>query len=165
MADLFERLATLGIAYDRVDHPPVYTVDEATRLVPSIPGARTKNLFVRDKKGKRHFLITVGHEKEADLKALSRVVGVPSLSFGSAERLARHLGILPGSVSLLAVVNDTRGAVEVIVDRELWQSGRIRCHPLVNTATLSIAQEDLARFLDDTGHAPLILDVPERTGG
>lgn len=159
---LFERLDHLQIPYERVDHPPVFTVDEATRLVPPIPGARTKNLFVRDKKGKRHFLITVGHTKAVDLKALSGIVGVPSLSFASADRLQRHLGIEPGSVSLLAVVNDTRGAVSVIVDRALWAADRIRCHPLVNTATLSIAQPDLARFLAETGHPPRVMDVPGR---
>jgi Ala-tRNA(Pro) deacylase len=162
MADLFERLAALGVAFDRVDHPPVFTVDEATRLVPPLHGARTKNLFVRDKSGRRHYLVTVGHGKAVDLKALARTVGVPSLSFGSPDRLKRHLGIEPGSVSLLAVVNDAIGAVEVIVDRELWASERIRCHPLVNTATLSIPRADLERFLDDTGHPPRVMDVPGR---
>lgn len=165
MADLFERLAALGVAFDRVDHPPVFTVDEATRLVPPLHGARTKNLFVRDKSGRRHYLVTVGHGKAVDLKALARTVGVPSLSFGSPDRLKRHLGIEPGSVSLLAVVNDTAGAVEVIVDRELWASERIRCHPLVNTVTLSILRADLERFLDDTGHRPRVMDVPGREDG
>jgi len=162
MPGLFETLHELGIAYERVDHPPVYTVDEASRLVPPVPGARTKNLFVRDKKGARHFLIVVGHGKAVDLKATARIVGVPSLSFGSEQRLKKHLGILPGSVSLLAVVNDGRGAVEVIVDETLWRADRIRCHPLVNTSTLSIARDDLARFLDHTGHPPRVMDVPGR---
>ena len=94
-----------GIVATRHDHPPVMTVEESLRLVPKLPGAKTKNLFLRDKKGKRHFLVTVRHDLAVDLSALESVLGVRGLGFASPERLATHLGVTPGSVSLLALGN------------------------------------------------------------
>ena len=102
-----------GIDAARHEHPPVMTVEESDRLVPRLPGAKTKNLFLRDKKGARHFLVTVPHDLAVDLNALGSALGAGRLGFASPERLAKHLGITPGSVSLLALVNDaaTRGRV------------------------------------------------------
>src|SRR5256885_13275223 len=101
-------------------HPPVMTVEESERLVPRLPGAKTKNLFLRDKKGARHFLITVPHDLAVDLNALGIKLDAGRLGFASAERLMKHLGITPGSVSLLALINDTDHAVEFVLDRRLW---------------------------------------------
>jgi len=159
--DIYRFLEQHGIAYDRVDHPPVFTCEQAEALVPPLPGAHTKNLFVRDKKGRRHFLVVVGHEKAVDLKALSSSLGVTNLSFASPERLERHLAIEPGAVSLLAVVNDTEGAVEVILDADLSEAPVLQCHPLVNTSTLAIHRDDIERFLEITGHRWRIVRVPD----
>jgi Ala-tRNA(Pro) deacylase len=98
--DIYQFLADHDIEYERHDHPPVFTCEEALRLVPPLPAAKTKNLFVRDRKGRRHFLVAVGYEKAVDLKALASLLGVSKLGFGSAERLQRYLGVDPGSISI-----------------------------------------------------------------
>ena len=118
--DIYQFLADHDIEYERHDHPPVFTCEEALRLVPPLPAAKTKNLFLRDRKGRRHFLVAVGYEKVVDLKALASLLGVSKLGFASAERLQRYLGVDPGSVSILGVVNDVNEEVEVIVDQDLW---------------------------------------------
>jgi len=162
VADIFQFLADHHIAYERHDHPPVYTVADVERLTPDLPGAKTKNLFLRDKKGRRHFLVVVAAEKQVDLKALPRLVGADRLSFGSARRLKQCLGIDPGAVSLLALVNDPHRAVEVVIDRGLWEARAIQCHPLVNTSTLIISRDAVAAFLAATGRSAAISDVPQR---
>jgi Ala-tRNA(Pro) deacylase len=161
--DLTEFLAKHDIHPARHEHPPVMTVEESLRLVPKFPGRKTKNLFLRDKKGRRHFLVTVPHDKAVDIDALADEIGVNGLGFGSAERLQKHLGINPGSVSLLALVNDEARAVEFVLDKALWDAEAVHAHPLVNTATMVIAHADLERFLAATGHPPRVLDVPAKT--
>ena len=141
-------------------HPPVMTVEESERLVPKLPGAKTKNLFLRDRKGARHFLVTVPHDRAVDLNALGSTLDAGRLGFASPERLAKHLGITPGSVSLLALVNDAAAAVEFVIDRALWMAPAVQAHPLVNDATMVLAHADLERFLAATGHTPRIVDVP-----
>ena len=160
--DIYQFLAEHDIAYQRYDHPPVYTCEEAEWLVPDMPAAKTKNLFLRDRKGRRHFLVVVGYEKSVDLKALCPLLGVSKLGFGSPERLQRYLGVDPGSVSILGLVNDVDGEVEVIVDEDLWGAEAFRCHPLVNTSTLDISRDDIQRFLEITGHRGRVLNVPGR---
>lgn len=159
--DLYRLLDELRISYQRVDHPPVFTCEEADRLVPPMEAARTKNLFLTDKKGRRHFLVVVGYEKRVDVKALSKAIEVPGMRLASDRRLMDHLGVEPGSVTLLAVMNDRERSVEVLLDEDIWCAASVRCHPLVNTATLAIAHADLERFLAATGHAPpRVLVVP-----
>lgn len=160
MANFFEFLDTHGIAYIRHDHPAVYTVEEADQLVPDLPGAKTKNLFLRDDKGKRHFLVLVPSDKRVNLKALKEVLEVKRISFGSPERLKKHLGIEPGAVSLLAVYNDGEHKVEVVMDRDLWEADTFLFHPLVNTSTLVIKKADIERFLEVTGHDLKVVEVP-----
>ena len=149
-----------GIAAACHEHPPVMTVEESLRLVPRLPGAKTKNLFLRDKKGARHFLVTVRHDLAVNLSALESVLGVRGLGFASPERLAKHLGVTPGSVSLLALLNDKTKGVEFVIDRALWEASAVHAHPLRNDATMVLAHADLQRFLAATGHAPHIIDVP-----
>jgi Ala-tRNA(Pro) deacylase len=160
--DIYQFLANHDIEYERHDHPAVFTCEQAERLVPDMPAAKTKNLFLRDRKGRRHFLVVVGYEKAVDLKALAPLLGVRKLGFASPERLRRYLGVDPGSVSILGLVNDADQAVEVIVDEGLWGAEALRCHPLVNTSTLAISRDDVRRFLEITGHRVRILDVPGR---
>ena len=158
--DIFRFLEENGIAYERCDHPAVFTCEEAERMVPPMAGAKTKNLFVRDKKGKRHFLVVVGYEKIVDLKSLSSLLGLSSMSMASSDRLKRYLAVDPGSVTILAVINDTEKKVEVVFDRALWHSPSFRCHPLINTSTLAISKQGIRRFLELTGHEALVVDVP-----
>jgi len=163
MMDIYQFLAAHGIDYERHDHPPVFTCEEADRLVPPLPAAKTKNLFVRDRKGRRHFLLVVGYEKVVDLKALSPVLGVSKLGLASPERLKKCLGVDPGAVTILGLANDANKEVEVIMDEDLWGAKAFRCHPLVNTSTLVISRENIKRFLDITGHKLRILDIPNKS--
>ena len=160
--DLETFLRTHGIEARRVEHPPVMTVEESGRLVPPLPGAKTKNLFLRDKKGARHFLVSVPHDLTVDLDALGDAIGAGRLGFASAERLRLHLGVTPGSVSLLALVHDQAHAVELVIDRRLWDAEAVHAHPLVNTATLVVPHDALERFLAATGHVPRIVEIRGR---
>jgi Ala-tRNA(Pro) deacylase len=165
MADLAAFLATHAIDAKLYEHAPVMTVEESERLVPRLPGAKTKNLFLRDKKGARHFLVTVPHNLAVDLNSLGLLLGAGRLGFASAERLMKHLGVAPGSVSLLALVNDEAHAVEFVLDRRVWEADAVHAHPLTNDATMVIPHLQLERFLAATGHAARVVDVPGGPGG
>lgn len=160
--DLAAFLAQHSIEAKRFEHPAVMTVEESERLVPQLPGAKTKNLFLRDKRGVRHFLVTVPHDLAVDLNALGLQLGAGRLGFASPERLAKHLGVAPGSVSLLALVNDAAHAVDFVIDRRLWEADAVHAHPLVNNATMVIPHSQLERFLAATGHSPRIVEVAGR---
>ena len=160
MPDLYKLLEDNQIVYERHDHPAVSTVADVERLVPPLPAAKTKNLFFRDKKGKRHFLVVVPAHKRVNIKTLPQVVGADRLSFGSAGRLKKHLGVDPGSVTLFAIINDPDHDVEVIIDEPFWSEDAFQFHPLVNTATLVISRENLKRFLDVDGHEVKFLPIP-----
>lgn len=157
---LYALLDSNALPYQRYTHPPVFTCEEAARLCPAMPGAETKNLFLCDNKGKRHFLVTVPADASVDLKALAPLLDAKSVRMASPERLLRCLGLTPGAVTLLATCNDTDHAVEVVIDRALWDADAVLAHPLVNTATLSLPHETLERFLALTGHAARVIDVP-----
>ena len=158
---LCERLDVLGIAYSRVDHPAVFTCEEAARVVPRLPGARTKNLFLRDRKGRRHLLVVAAQDKRVDLRTLGVLLEIKGLMLASDERLSTHLGVSSGAVSILSLINDVGGEVELIVDHAVWSADAILAHPLVNTATLVLSRPGLERFLAASGHEPRVLDVPE----
>ncbi|MBS1254708.1 MAG: Prolyl-tRNA editing protein ProX [Deltaproteobacteria bacterium] len=160
LADIYEFLESHNVPYERHDHPAVFTVSEAKRLSPEMEGASTKNLFLRDKKGTRHFLVSVPQDKQVDLKELSSSLGASRLSFASPERLKTYLGIEPGSVSILALLNDTDKEVEVFIDNELWDAETILCHPLVNTSTLAVPRDGIKHFLEKTGHSVQLVEVP-----
>jgi len=160
MTDIYKFLDDHQIKYERHDHPPVYTVEDVIRLVPPLEAAKTKSLFLRDAKGSRHFLVIVKGEKRVNLKALPDLLNSSKLRFGSPDRLKKHLGVDPGSVSLFAVVNDIGNAVELIIDSALWKSDAFQFHPLVNTSTLVISRNNVKQFLVKTGHDVQILDVP-----
>jgi len=149
-----------GITYQRHDHPPVFTCEEARRVTPDLPGAETKNLFLRDGKGKRHFLLGTLADKKVSLKELSSTLGISGLGLASPERLKVHLGLEPGAVTLLGVLNDKDGRVELLIDEELWRADTIQCHPLVNTSTLVLQRTDLEKLFIYSGHIPHILKVP-----
>ena len=157
--DLFQLLDELQIAVTTVDHPPLFTVQESQALRGTIPGAHTKNLFLKDKKG-RYFLLTVAEDAEVDLKSVHKVIGASGrVSFGSSERLMELLGVSPGSVTVFGLINDADGAVTMVLDAALMENATINAHPLSNDATTSIARDDLVRFVRETGHEPLTLNL------
>jgi Ala-tRNA(Pro) deacylase len=149
--ELFAYLDTLGIATTTVDHEAVFTVEQSERLHRDIPGAHTKNLFLKDAKGALFLVVAEAHAK-VDLKTLHKAIGCARLSFGNAELLMQMLGISPGSVNAFAVMNDRDGKVSIILDETLRSATHINCHPMTNTATTSIARNDLLKFMQATGH-------------
>ncbi|WP_104665487.1 prolyl-tRNA synthetase associated domain-containing protein [Ensifer adhaerens] len=157
--DLFHFLDGLGIKHKTKNHEPVFTVAESVALRDEIPGGHTKNLFVKDKKD-NYFLLTVEEHATVDLKTVHQVIGAASrVSFGKPEKLMEYLGVIPGAVTAFGAINDTQGNVRVILDEELMKFDIVNCHPLSNDATTSIASKDLLRFMEATGHEPLVLKV------
>jgi Ala-tRNA(Pro) deacylase len=155
--DFIAYLNALGIASETLKHPPLHTVEESRALRGEIPGGHTKNLFVKDKKG-RLFLLVVGEETSVDLKRVHEKIGAQGrVSFGSAELLWEVCGVLPGAVTPFGAINDTERRLTVVLDAEMMRHERLNFHPLVNTRTTGLASADLVRFLRATGHEPLIV--------
>jgi len=147
-----------GIRYTRFDHEAVFTMEEMERIgLPELPLV-CKNLFLRDQKGRRHFLVSIRGDKSADLRALGELLGT-KLSFASEERLARLLGLGKGSVTPLGILNDREAAVEVLFDEDLQRQGRVGVHPCLNTATVFLEFSDLARLVRDNGNRVKILKL------
>ena len=156
---VLERLTSLGIAFERFEHPPVPTVDEAMQHWAGIDAAHCKNLFLRNQKGNRHYLVIIAYTKRADLRAVAAQISDGKLSFASPERLMTHLGVEPGSVSPAGLINDRQHHVRVYLDRDLKQATRISFHPNVNTATVTVGREDFDRFLAACGNHIGFLEV------
>ncbi len=160
--ELLAYLQAQGLSYTYTAHPPVYTCEEADQFHPPQPGVHTKNLFLSG--GGRFFLATTACAKRLDLKALAQTLDVGKLHFASPEQLWECLGVTPGAVTLLAVIHDTQGQVEVLMDADIWEGQAFFCHPLVNTATLVLPRADLLRFFALTQHPPRVVAMPERGG-
>jgi Ala-tRNA(Pro) deacylase len=150
--EVHDALAALGIAFERFAHPPVFTVEEAERYWADIPAAHCKNLFLRNAKGSRHYLVVLGHAKKADLKALSAALGDDRLSFASPDRLMRCLRLTPGAVSPFGLIHDSAREVVVVLDSDLPGTERIGFHPNVNTATITLPTAEFLRFLAAKGN-------------
>lgn len=150
-------LAEHGVAQTTHEHPAVFRVEEGLELKAAMPGAHTKNLFLKDKKG-RLWLISARQDTTVDLKALHRVIGSDRLSFGNEELMWGALGVRPGSVTALGLINDVEGRVTFVLDKALWEAEVVNFHPLTNTATTALAQRDFRRFLELLGRSPLVVD-------
>ena len=155
--ELFAYLAELGIETRTVTHPAVFTVDEAKRFRGELPGAHSKSLFLRNKKG-RMWLVVALEDRPIDLKALGERLDAGRLSFGSPERLMRYLGVAPGAVTPFGAINDRDQEVQIVLDREMMAIEPLNFHPLENTQTTAIAPDGLVRFLQATGHTPQPLE-------
>ena len=154
LAEVFCRLGIETVTYS---HPPVFTVEEGKDFKHLIPGGHTKNLFLKDKK-EQLWLITALWDTQIDLKGLPEKIGCGRISFGSAERLLDALGVTPGSVTPLAVINDTSRKVRPVLDARLMACETVNCHPLLNDKTTCLSPKDLVRFMEDLGYSPLIVD-------
>ncbi|XDZ65672.1 prolyl-tRNA synthetase associated domain-containing protein [Alphaproteobacteria bacterium LSUCC0684] len=144
-------LDDLGISYTLHTHPPLRTVEDSRALRGDIDGAHIKNLYLRDGK-KKNFLVVAEESRPIDLKELGIAIGGSRLSFGSPDRLMEFLGVRPGAVSPLTLINDTARDVTLIFDESLDQAEMINVHPLVNDKTLSLSTPGLRQFLEHTGH-------------
>ncbi len=150
---VYARLRELGIEFTVHEHPPAFTVEDAAEHWAGIDATHCKNLFLRNQKGSRHYLVILMHTKRADLRAVSDQVGDGKLSFGSPERLMKYLGLTPGSVSPFGLINDTSHQVRLAIDRDLKIAERVSFHPNVNTITLTLTRADFEKFLHACGNA------------
>jgi Ala-tRNA(Pro) deacylase len=158
---LLQALEEMHIPFERFEHPPVATVKEAEQYSELHPGAHCKNLFLRDKPGKKHYLVVLRVETEVNLTKLARFTKSGRLSFASNERLFRYLGVLPGAVSPFGLVFDTNHEVRVILDKSIFEADTAGFHPNVNTATLVVKVSDLVRFLDLSGNSYQVMDFTQ----
>ena len=154
--DLLRRLDELGIRHETHRHDPVFTVEEARQVRGNLPGCHTKNLFLRDKKG-RMWLFCCEQDRPVDLKTIADPIGAKRLSFGSRERLMHYLGVIPGAVTPFAVINDKGRQVQVVLDAPILNEDPLNFHPLDNAMTTAIGSSDFLRFLEAEEHPPQIL--------
>jgi len=148
---LLAELQKLGIPYQYVSHPAVFTSDQANEIMPEHRGRHCKNLLVKDKTD-RKWMLTIPDDTKIDLKKAAEIIGAGRLSFCSADEMMQTLGVTPGSVTPLAVINDTRNQVTMYLDTDIMNMELIQCHPMINTATVSIARDDFEKFIASTGH-------------
>ncbi len=155
-----EAFAALGIDPPTVEHEAAHTVDESQGLRGTIPGVHTKNLFLKDKKGAL-FLVTAPEDAGVDLKRIHTAIGARGrVSFASADAMAMHLGVTPGSVTPLALINDAERAVTCVLHPDVAQADLVNVHPLRNTATVTLAGPAFLAYLNHVGHPPLVTDLP-----
>lgn len=146
-------LEELQIPYEIKEHPPVPTVEEALPYWNSIQATHCKNLFFRNHKGNRHYLVILKHEYQLNIRDLEQRLKQGKISFASPARMERYLGLNSGSVSAFGLINDHENHVHLFLDAELRSAGRISFHPNENTATVAIAFSDFLKFLDWTGNS------------
>lgn len=155
-------LAALRISHERHEHPAVFTVAESSALEARLPGADTKNLFLKDVGG-AFWLLTVPSAAPVDLKALPGAIGCKRVSFAKPDDMERLLGVSPGSVTPLAMINAPPGKVAVVIENSLAMAERVNVHPLRNTATVALAGSDILRLLRNWGHEPMTAKIPTRS--
>jgi Ala-tRNA(Pro) deacylase len=155
---LLEHLDAIGVAHRTVAHAPVFTVEEAKTLRGSLPGAHIKNLFLRNRKEEMWLVVAI-EDSVIDLKRLGEMLGAGKLSFGSPERLMRHLGVKPGSVTPFSLINDREHRVRLALEKRVLSYDPVNGHPLVNSLTTAVSPDGLLRFFQSTGHQPLLLEL------
>ena len=155
--ELFAFLDRIGVAHRTLRHPAVFKVEEGREIKAALPGGHTKNLFLKDAKG-RLWLVSALGETRVDLKALPAAVGAARLSFASEALLERALGVRAGSVTAFALINDARREVSFVLDAALVACDIVNFHPLTNTATTAVSREGFLAFLAALGVAPIIVD-------
>ncbi len=151
-AELYQLLDSLQIPYEYIEHPPVPTVEEAMKYWSGIESGHCKNIFFRNHKGDRHYLVILYYDSKLNIRELEQKLHQGKLSFASDRRLIQYLGLTPGSVSPFGLINDKTRHVHLFIDRTLMNHERLSFHPNTNTASLIIPREGLFRFLDHTGN-------------
>lgn len=159
-ADLYALFDLAGIPHRTEEHRAVFTVEEGADVKARLPGGHTKNLFLKDKSG-QFVLISALAETQIRLNQLHKRIGTKRLSFGKADALKDLLDVVPGSVTVFSVMNDTDGHVRLILDKALFEHEHVWFHPLRNTASTCVASADLIRFAEATAHPPTLMDFNE----
>ncbi|MEX6687799.1 prolyl-tRNA synthetase associated domain-containing protein [Danxiaibacter flavus] len=148
-----DTLDRLGVTYEVTEHDPVYTIEDMDKLEITGLGDVCKNLFLRDDKGRRHFLVVLDKGKSADIKSIQQQIDCTRLSFASDERLDKYLKLKRGEVSPLGIINDVEKKVEVVLDKDIVGRDRLGFHPNVNTATVWISFDDLRKVIEANGNS------------
>ena len=156
--DLFRLLDAHGVAHRTMDHPPVFRVEEGLEIKAALPGAHSKNLFLKDAKD-RLWLVSARSDAVVDLKRLHGVIGAARLSFGNEALLWEALGVRPGSVTAFALINDPEGRVTPVLDAGLLEAELVNFHPLSNDATTAVSPAGLMAFFRALGREPLVVDL------
>ena len=149
---VYDYLKNLGIEYEKRDHSAVFTCETAAEFTGDMKGMHCKNLFFRNKKGKKNYLVIFDESKEVNIKNIKTKVGETNLSFASEQRMMKYLGLIPGSVSVFGLINDRENEVQVYIDKDVLDSEFVNFHPNVNTATLNISKVDFHKFLENCGN-------------
>ena len=150
---LYDLLQELEIGFDYREHPPVATIEEATRYWTGMDSGRCKNIFLRNHKGNRHYLVILEHLRVLNMRDLEQRLKQGKLSFASPERLKKYLGVEPGSVTPLGIINDRDHHVHIFIDNRLLDFERLSFHPNINTASITIKRDDLIRFIKYHGNS------------
>ncbi len=151
--ELYQLLDSLQIPYDYIEHPPVPTVAEAMKYWSDIESGHCKNIFFRNHKGNRHYLVILFYDSQLDIRGLEQRLGQGKLTFASDRRLKQYLGLTPGSVSPFGLINDHTHHVHLFIDKSLMEYERLSFHPNINTASLIIPRDGLFRFIEHTGNS------------
>ena len=159
MDNVFDFLKKLNISYEVYNHPAVFTVEESKQHRIGSGFGENKNLFLRNNKGNKHYLITISSSKKLDIDNLAKILGEKSLGFASEERLKKYLNLTPGSVSPFGLVNDANKEVIFVFDRDLLKYNKLGFHPNINTQTVIISTDDFKKFIESTGNKTLYLDL------
>ena len=152
-AEVLSYLNDRNIPYDLYEHPPVPTVEEALPYWKDINSAHCKNLFFRNHKGNRHYLVILDHRRQLNIKDLEQKLKQGKISFASPKRMERYLGLGAGSVSAFGIINDHENHVHLFIDEALQSATRISFHPNENNATLVISFASFLRFLETSGNS------------
>ncbi|MDO5601402.1 MAG: prolyl-tRNA synthetase associated domain-containing protein [Oscillospiraceae bacterium] len=155
--DVYKILKARGVVFETVDHPAAHTIDDIEAFGVTAKGEVAKNLFLRDQKGRRHFLVTLQKDKKADLAALGEKLGAGKLSFASEERLMKYLGLTKGAVTPFGLLNDTGHTVEMVFDKTLTGCERLGIHPCDNTATVFLPYTALTSLISELGNPVTVL--------
>jgi len=158
MNDIYKVLENLKILYKEHEHPPFFTCEEADLFYADLEAGKTKNLFLRNGKGNKHFLVLLESQKSLDIRQFGESISEKGLGFASEERLERYLGLKKGSVSPFGLIHDTNHEVTVYVDNDIISHDFLLFHPNRNTATLEISREDFQKFLFASGNIVIFSD-------
>ena len=150
---LYNLLEELGIRFDYYEHPPVATIDEAKQYWADIEATHCKNLFLRNHKGDRHYLVIIEHSRDVVIRDLEQRLKQGKLSFASDQRMEKYLGLKPGSVSPFGLINDQEGHVHLFIDENLRKASKLSFHPCINTASIVVKFEDFEKFLKHQGNS------------
>jgi Ala-tRNA(Pro) deacylase len=157
---VYSILEELDIPYTRVDHDEVDTIEDCLKIETVLGTEICKNLFLRNGPKTDFYLLLMPGNKKFITKNVSKQIGSSRLSFAEAEYMEKFLNITPGSVSILGLMNDKERKIRLLMDKDIYESEYIGCHPCVNTSSLKIKTTDiLHKFLPYTGHQPFIVEL------